>query len=188
MFNFKSILNIVALILVINVSGYSQKEAVILYNSQPVKVELSDQGKINSFIGLVPGYMAGFNLAPVTNAKLAVIDEPQAVKKEDANQNAGYAIVSSEKIELQYKSNFATLDKSIINKLNDIAAYMKLNPGLKILITAHSPNGKGSKLISNRLASAIAYLGIKGVNPDNIRTEVQQSNTSADILSIYYLS
>lgn len=188
MLKFKSILFVVVLIVSFTSSSNAQKEAVILYNSQPVKVELSEEGKINSFIGLVPGYMIGYKIIPPANAKPLVIDELNEKPEEKVEQNKGYAVISSEKIELRYKSNFATLDKSIINKLNEIAAYLKLNPGLTLLITAYSTDGAGSKLISNRLASAIAYLGIKGVNPDLIRTEIHQNSSSVDILGVYYLN
>jgi outer membrane protein OmpA-like peptidoglycan-associated protein len=187
MINLKSSIIIVTLSALITSSGFSQKEAVILYNSQPVKVELSETGNISAFIGLFPGYMVGYKLLPTAES----VNEPiitEKIVESAVDQNAGYAIVSSETIELQYKPNFATLDKALINKLNVIAARLKLNPKLKILITAHTGSQNQSRLSINRLASAIAYLGIKGISPDRIKSETQESANLIDVMVINYLS
>ena len=146
MINLKYAFYIVALSFFISTSSFSQKEAVILYNSQPVKVELSEKGNINSFIGLMPNYMRGYDLSPTKSLKTTPITEK--IVESEVDQNAGYAIVSAESVELQYKPNFATLDRALINKLTDIATRLKLNPKLKILITAYTANQNISKLSS----------------------------------------
>lgn len=165
--------------------NHAQKESVILYNSQPVKVELSEKGNIKSFIGLVPGYMNGYILSTVNSEEKAEeVNEPAAT--EVLKDNAGYAVVSTERIELRYPANFATLDKATINTLNEISARLKQDPELKILITAHTRDQQKSTLSTNRLASATAYLGIKGIRPDRIRSEIQKSTEMLDILTINY--
>jgi hypothetical protein len=186
MINSKFLTIAVVSILLISTNVYSQKESVILYNSQPVKVELSDLGTINAFIGLVPGYMAGYDLTPSESVNSTIVSEQ--IEEAPVNQNAGYAIVSAESIELQYQPNFATLDKALINKLNDIAARLKSNYKLKILITAQSSNQTEGKLTKNRLASAVAYLGIKGISPDRIKSEIQEGSNFMDVIVINYLN
>jgi len=167
-------------------SLFSQTESVILYNSQPVKVELTNEGHIQSFIGLVAGYMEGYGLvAAPTDVAPIIVEEPILPT---VTKNAGYAIISIERIELNYKPNFATLDKSIINELDKVAAKLKADPNSKILLTAHTLNQEKNKISTNRLASAIAYLGIKGVHPDRIQSEVQRSESLIDVLAINYLN
>ena len=186
MIKIKHSIYILAIFALSAVNGYSQKESIILYNSQPVKVELSEKGNIKSFIGLVPGYMVGFDLTPTESVKTLAVEEKSEAT--DNGQNAGYAIVSTETIELQYQPNFATLDKALINKLNEVSARLRLNPKLKILITAHAVSQNKSKLTTNRLASAIAYLGLKGISPERIKTETQESLNFVDIVVINYLN
>jgi len=67
----------VALFLFANSSVNAQKETVILYNSQAVKVELSQKGTIQSFISVVPDYMAGYDVDVQPNGVIPeVIEEP----------------------------------------------------------------------------------------------------------------
>ena len=172
-------------------NSYSQSESIILYNSQPVKVELTDKGQIYSFIGLVPGYMIGYDLPMSSNTK-SINTTPETIMDEEPfvdviKKNASYAIVSTEKLELDYKANFATLEKSTINKLNDIAAKLKSEPNTRVLLTAHNLSQGEKKLTSNRIASAKAYLGIKGIHPDRIKTEIQKSSVLIDVIAVNYL-
>ncbi|MDF1698175.1 MAG: hypothetical protein P1U56_20170, partial [Saprospiraceae bacterium] len=127
--------------LVVCTSVHSQKETVILYNSQPVKVELSEKGNIQSFIGLMPGYMAGYDLSPAIN----IPSNENVVDLADVEQK-GYDIISINRIQLNYKPNFATLDKAVIDQLNTVAAKMRTSPEQRVLLTAHTTDQKQSKL------------------------------------------
>ncbi len=167
-------------------STCAQEESVILYNSQPIKVELTQTGKILSFIGLVPGYMEGYDIQtnPIEVAP-DVIAEPIL---KPSIKNAGYAVVSIERVELKYKPNFATLNQSVINKLNKVAAKLKADSHAKILLTAHTLSKNKNKLTTNRIASAIAYLGIKGIHADRIQSDVQKSENLIDVIAVNYLN
>ncbi len=170
-----------------SISGvYSQKESVILYNSQAVKVQLSQKGTIESFISVVPDYMSEYNIEV---KPIEVIPEKieESILPKSTAKNADYAVVSTDRVELKYKPNFATLDKSVINKLNEVAAKLKADPNAKILLTAHSTSKIKSKLTTNRLSSAIAYLGIKGILSYRIQTDIQQSENLVDVIALYYL-
>lgn len=162
-----------------------EPESVILYNSQAVKVVLSQEGQIQSFIGVVPDYMTEFaqTSSPV-DAVPAEVKEPVV---SETTKNAGYAVVSSERLELKYKSNFATLDKSIIDELDVVAAKLKEDPNAKLLLTAFTPDQEKNKLSTNRLNSAITYLGIKGILSYRIQTDVQKSDSLVDVLTVNYL-
>lgn len=181
-------------------SSTSEKEKIILYNSQPVKVELVGD-RIKSFVGEAPAnYMDGYNLEQTHKIKPTIITPTQivvvqnevlqgeAMQKEDV-VNGSYAIVSNEKIILNYKSGFATLDKAMINKLNEISLYLKSNTGINVLLTSHhiSDNATGSKLAENRLGAAVAYLKIKGISLNRIKTDTQKRSGLKDVIAVNYL-
>ncbi|MEM9549188.1 MAG: hypothetical protein AAGA77_24590 [Bacteroidota bacterium] len=167
-------------------NGNAQKESVILYNLQPVKVELSEKGEIESFIKTVPGHMDGYSIKPDP-----IVVQPTEIKKPVlpvTAKNAEYKVVSTEREELTYKTNFATLDRSAISKLNKIAAKLKADPNAKLLLTAHKLNADKSVLVSNRLESAVSYLGIKGILSYRIQTDIQISEKLKDVIAINYLN
>jgi len=188
MINLKQATSLVAfLFFILSLTSAQTTEKVILYNSQPVKVGLSDKGEIQSFIGVVPGYMAGFELSTKEEVKV----NPKVVEKPilpPSTQNAAYKVVSTEKEELEYQPNFAILDKATIDKLNVISAKLTADPNAKILLTAHTVSKEKDKLAANRLASAIAYLGLKGINPSRIQSETQQNAAQVDIVMVNYLN
>ena len=188
MINFKPAALCVAFAIITASNAYSQSQAetVILYNSQAVKVELTDNGKIQSFVGIVPGYMEGYDLS--TNSVEVVpttIDEPIFPS---SARNADYSVVSVERVELKYRPSFALLDKTIIDELNNLSARLKADPNVKILLTAYTTDKMKNKLSTNRLASAIAYLGIKGIQQDRIQSDVQRSDSLINILTVNYLN
>lgn len=186
MINFKPAALCVAFAIITASNAYTQTEAVILYNSQAVKVELTENGQIQSFVGVVPGYMDGYDLSTNTVEVIpTTIDEPIF---SESVRNADYSVVSTEHIELKYKPSFALLDKVIINELNKISARLKADPNAKILLTAHTSDKMKNKLTTNRLASAIAYLGIKGIQQDRIQSEVQRSDSMINIITVNYLN
>ena len=167
-------------------STFGQKKTVILYNSQPVKVELSQKGTIETFIEVVPDYMAGYEL------KTEVIEVmPTSVENPvlpEMSTNARYDIVSTEREELIYKEDFATLTRDVIGKLNHIAARMKADPNVKVLLTAHTASDKNKKLTDNRLDSATTYLRLKGIQKARIKSEIQQSVSLANVIAVNYLN
>jgi len=186
----------VALFLVISI-GTAQEESVelaenekvILYNSQPVKVQLEGD-KIKSFVGVVPeGYMAGFELVekkvlPVT----PLVPSAAPVVKEEL-VNANYSILLNKKIHLNFKPGYATLDRAMINKLNEIATELKSDKSKSLLLTTHFDEEKATSvmLAENRLKAAIAYLDIKGIPESRIRTERQTVNGLSDLVAVNFL-
>jgi outer membrane protein OmpA-like peptidoglycan-associated protein len=186
--NFKLILLFGSLMFFTLSNLHSQSEKIILYNSQPVKVELSDSGQILSFIGLVPGYMDGYDLSTEPGKVIAMPTKVEEPIIPVSAKNALYDVVSNEREELEYKPNFATLDKTIINKLNAIAAKLNADPNTKILLTAHKASLESNRLTANRLASAIAYLGLKGVSAERIQTEILKNENLHDVIAVNYFN
>jgi outer membrane protein OmpA-like peptidoglycan-associated protein len=163
-------------------------DKVILYNSQPVKVKLEGD-KIKSFIGEASAdYMEGYTLV---DKKVAYSPSTpiQKVIESESTANANYAIVSNEKVLLNYKKGYATLDKAMINKLNEIALLLNSEPGTRVLMTAHlsDTDDKSSKLSDNRLGAATAYLKIKGVSLNRIQIETQSNSSLSDVIAVNYL-
>ena len=167
----------------------SSNEKVILYNSQPVLVDLEGD-KIKSFIGEAPSdYMAGYDVTQRQVTNPSAITPIQKVITSESFTNAEYAVMSNEKVHLNYKSGYATLDKAMINKLNDIATFLKSEPNTKVLLTSHLSSNtlKESKLSDNRLGAATAYLKIKGISLDRIQTETQNQSGLVDLIAVNYL-
>ena len=184
--NLKTTAFLFSLSLCIVTSSFGQKKTVILYNSQPVKVELSKKGSIETFIEVVPDYMAGYDLnTEVIEVVPTTVENPVLP---EMSTNARYAIVSTEREELIYKEDFATLTRDVIGKLNAISAKMKADPNVKVLLTAHTTSYQNQKLTDNRLASATTYLRLKGIQKARIKTEIQQSESLANVIAVNYLN
>jgi len=191
----------VFLFLFFSLSAMTQKEAVILYNNTPIKVELEGD-KIKTIISEVPGHMKGYDttkkekVKPVVTAKL---DQPSSngtvvstTKTDvvDNKPNAAYPIKTSENIYLYYKPNYATLSKEIINDLNKVIARMAEDPNIRISISANRVTGKPTttKLAQNRLKAAKTYIRIKGIDESRILTELNITDTTnVDQLTLNFL-
>lgn len=171
-------------------ASISENGKIILYNSKPVIVKLSGD-KIKSFIGEAPAkYMDGYNTGIFNRGKQVVKNSIEnIIISETVEVNADYAIISNKKVLLNYQEGFATLDKAMINKLNEISLHLKSDTGAKVLLISHhiSDNATGSKLAENRLGAAVAYLKIKGISLDRIKTDTQKSSVLKDVISVNYL-
>ena len=166
----------------------ASSEKIILYNSQPVKVQL-DGDKIKSFVGEASSeYMEGYTLSDKKIAPVASTSIQKVISSE-SKTNAEYAILSNEKILLNYKVGYATLDKAMINKLNEIAMLLNAEPQTKVLLTSHlsDTSEKTSKLSDNRLGAATAYLKIKGVSLNRIQIETQTNSSLSEVIAVNYL-
>ena len=171
-------------------ASISENGKIILYNSKPVIVKLSGD-KIKSFIGEAPAkYMDGYNTGIFNRGKQVVKNSIEnIIISETVEVNADYAIISNKKVLLNYQEGFATLDKAMINKLNEISLHLKSDTGAKVLLISYhiSDNATGSKLAENRLGAAVAYLKIKGISLDRIKTDTQKSSVLKDVISVNYL-
>lgn len=182
---------VVAVLLVVS-STSSQEDKIILYNSTPVKVQLAGD-KIAAFVGEAPvGYMEGYNLATPNKV---IVESPSApiVAESSASNgnlvNGQYKVMTNERILLNYKVGYATLDKAIINALDEVALRLKADPAGLVLLTAHSKeeSSDAEKLSANRLSSAQTYLKIKGISLDRIQTEAVAGVNLNDVVAINFM-
>ncbi len=168
-------------------SAQNAQETIILYNSQPISVELSDVGKILNFYGLMPGYMSGYDLGvPSLPAADVVVDEIDPTFTNEST-NAEYNILSTERFTLEFMSGYATLSSANINTLNNIAAQIRSGVRTKVLITVYKSSNDNSTLIENRLNSTLTYLSIKGISESQIMTEIRESEALSDAITVNYL-
>jgi len=171
-----------------SMNAQSQKDATILYNSQPVEVQLSEAGRILAFYGLSPNYMAGYDLGPSKATQQSITDiqlvEPGFT---NSSQNAEYDVVSRDRVDLSFNDGFATLSQSTIGQLNEVSKKVLAEGYAKVLVTAYSSAEKSEKLLQNRLNSVITYLNIKGLSSDQVVTEVRESAALTDTVSINYI-
>lgn len=182
---------LVAVLFVVS-STSSQEDKVILYNSTPVKVQLAGD-KIAAFVGEAPAdYMQGYDLATPNKIRLKSPHTP-IVSESDGSEgnlvNGQYKVMSNERILLNYKMGYATLDKAIINALDEVALRLKADPDGLVLLTAHSKedSSDATTLSSNRLSSAQTYLKIKGISLDRIQTESVAGVNLTDVVSINFM-
>ena len=67
-------------------------------------------------------------------------------------------------------------------------AKLKADPNAKLLLTAHTLTKEKNVLTTNRLDSAIAYLGIKGILSYRIQTDIQISGTLKNVVAVNFLN
>jgi len=184
--NVRTLLGIVFFLATVVSPLISQQESVILYNSQPVKVVLSGD-KIISFVGTVPDYMNGYDLE--RNDIKIIADNTSDPVMTDEVRNAEYAILSTERVMLEYESAQATLDRAAIADLNEISAKMKKDPQVKLLLTGHYiSTSKVSQVTNdNRIASIKTYLSIKGIDESRIEVGNLESEALQNTVAINFL-
>ena len=177
-----------SLTLVTATKAQESKDATILYNSQPVKVELSKLGGILTFYGFVPDYMAGYDLGTpkVANTEDA-IDIITPITFDNNSKNAEYGVVSSERLSVKFQPGFATLSSESIATLNGVAQKFSQRQIAKVLITIYRGANDNEKLLQNRLASTVSYLNLKGVETEKIITEVMEGIELTNNISINFI-
>lgn len=166
----------------------AQKETVILYNSNPVEVELSQDGKIAAFVGNADGYMAGYDLVkpptPLQKNAGTVVSTSLA---ENIETPRGYDILSKERIFLEFNAGQAVLSKGVVDQLNTIASTLKRTPEYKALLTFHVSKDDLSTLDDNRMNAIKIYLGLKGASPARFKVEHVPAAGLKDAVAVNYL-
>jgi len=177
----------VAAVTNISFSQSDQEPSVILYNSQPVEVELSSSGQILTFYGLLSNYMDAYiDVAPIATVQPTVVSDIDPFFT-NTSKNAEYDVVSNERLTLNFDSGFATLSDESIRTLNTIPSRLRSSEYTKVIVTAYTGTDSNEKLIENRLKSALQYLMIKGVEESQVRTEILEGQALSDKLTINYI-
>lgn len=162
------------------------KEAVILYNSQPVKAEITTDGNVNQIISEEPDFLKGFTLK-VQDYGQFVEAQPNLFEKEKVLLNSqSYTIQSKEVASIRFTPSFATLSDEAISSLDGIIAILRTEPNTKINLEtiARLDDGIVSK---NRFNTIKTYLKLKGIDSDRISFDTLIGDKEVHDVKIYFL-
>jgi outer membrane protein OmpA-like peptidoglycan-associated protein len=175
----------VSLLTGITLFSQNTKEAVILYNSQPVKAEITSDGNVNKIISEVPDFLKGFTLKVQDYGQF--IAEKQDTKSETiVPSSQSYAIVGKEFKLVRFEPTFATLSDEAIVELDKIIAHLRQEPNEKAVLVTLSR--LESALISkNRQNSIRTYLKIRGIDPERVLFESLLGEKDVDEVKVHFL-
>ena len=159
------------------------KEAVILYNTQPVRAEITTDGQVNRIIREEPDYLKGF--------QLKIQDYGQFIEKQseplvNAPKSQPYAIFASDYKLVKFETNHATLSDDAIDVLEAIVVNMRSTPELRIVLVSLSKLDN-SLVTKNRLNSIRSYFKIRGIDTSRILIESLLGEIDVDEIKIHHL-
>lgn len=165
--------------------GQTTKEAVILYNSLPVKAEITSDGNVNRVISEEPDFLKGFTLKVQDYGQLvAQREEVQKVNPVASSQS--YSINAGELASVKFDPDYATLSDETISTLDQIIALLKADNQAKISLETISK--LNTALISaNRFNSIRTYLKIKGIDSNRISFQSLVGDTDVNQVKIYLI-
>jgi outer membrane protein OmpA-like peptidoglycan-associated protein len=158
------VLGLLSVMAALTLCAQQSKEAVILYNSEAVKAQITQSGDVIRIIKPEPDYLAGFKLISYNYeevfAQAALVPESEKIK--------AYDVVSAEGTDIYFESGFATLSRDAITRLDGIVNILKASPSAKILISEFIQN-ENDQLAKNRINSVKKYLQIKGIGERKVQ-------------------
>lgn len=145
-------------------------EAVILYNSQAVRANITPQGDVKDIIREEPDFLKGFELKIQDYGQFIAIQEKEVAKKIESVASSGNYPVKKEYKTVYFEKDRATLTDETIAHLDQIIAYLREHSDVKIIAMTLSKfeNGLVSK---NRLNSIRTYFKIRGIGEERILFE-----------------
>lgn len=202
--NFPRFVTFVSTVLLTAQAGYSQdsKDAVILYNTEPVLAHISKSGDVYRIIKDESDFLKGFTLE--------VPDYEKFLKQKEATKVVSATAASSQNIAIEPpvtgntiplpKSNYdildfslggfyfaegqATLNADAIGILDNVIIYTQANPDKKIHFNLMKDASQGKRLIKNRTNAILTYLKLRGVNIDDI-TFLEDNNLTSNYTEFY---
>jgi hypothetical protein len=164
------------------------KESVILYNSVPVRAEITSDAEIKRVIKEEPDYLKGFSLKIqdygqfVDQNKAKVTTDTETLPGE--NKETG-EIEEAVFVEIVFDPGFATLSDQSVDNLDAIIKRLKNEPDLTVLMRALSLKTDGS-VTRNRLNSIKTYFRLRGIAQERVLIEKLQGDRDADEVKIFY--
>lgn len=170
-------------------SSFAQatKEAVILYNSLPVKAEITSDGHVNQIISEEPDFLKGFTLK-VQDYGQFVATQPKLVVESDNTLpgSQSYTVQSKEAASVRFTPSYATLSDEAIASLDGIIAILQAEPNTKVNLETITRLDSG--LVSkNRFNTIRTYLKLKGIDPDRISYDTLIGEKEVNDVKIYFL-
>ncbi|MBK6497939.1 MAG: hypothetical protein IPJ39_03885 [Saprospiraceae bacterium] len=165
--------------------GQATKEAVILYNSLPVKAEITTDGNVNRIISEEPDFLKGFTLKVQDYGQF--VAQTEAPKKNDpVASSQSYSINAGELASVKFDPDYATLSDETISTLDQIIALLKDDNQAKISLETISK--LNTALVSkNRFNSIRTYLKIRGIDPERISFQSLVGDTDVNQVKIYLI-
>lgn len=181
------VLLMISAVFSLSVQAQTTKEAVILYNSQPVRAKIASDGEVISIIRDEPDYLKGFVLKIQDYGQFLVdqqqikTEETQAVSETTANQTSKPA-----HIVVPFESDFAILSDLAITRLDSVVQHLKENPYSKVVIRTLSTIEE-SLVDKNRLNSIRTYLKIRGIAHERITYETLGGDRDVNEVTIEFI-
>ena len=186
MFNTNSprfVVLLTAMLLSLTVAGQQTKEALILYNTQPVKAEVTSTGEVVKVISQEPDQLQGFTLKVMDYAKY--LDEANK-EKQTLPASQAYSIESVDGILVPFDSGHATLSDVAISRLDEVIRELNADSRAVALIRTFSVINE-SPLHKNRLSSIKTYFKIRGIGESRFVFENLIGERNFDEIKISFL-
>lgn len=159
------------------------KSAVILINSVPYNVLLSNDGEIKQIQGEAIGYMKGY-VRSADEFDIPSIDRSIEIA---SNVKEGSAVRSDRSMVI-FEANYATLADDAPGILDKVADGFDNTSGEKVMITAFkSEKNQDNTLFTNRIKTIRTYLELKGIPVSKVISEVVVSSALKDKVSLTYI-
>jgi hypothetical protein len=185
-------LSVLAFFAVNAVAGAQEtKESVILYNSVPVRAEITKDAEIKRIIKEEPDYLKGFSLKIQDYGQFVDQDKTKVAATAEAENNEAGKMDEAGKteeavfVEIVFDPGFATLSDQSVDRLDAIIKRLKNEPDLTVLIRALSLKTDGS-VTRNRLNSIKTYFKLRGIAQERVLIEKLQGDRDADEVKIFY--
>jgi hypothetical protein len=165
------------------------KEAVILYNSVPVRAEITNDAQVKRVIREEPAYLKGYSLKIQDYGEFVDQSEekPSQVVVDSSQQTVGKTITEEDgSVEIIFDPGFATLSDQSVYRLDGVVKRLKNDAALFVTLRALSLKSDGS-VTKNRLNSIKTYLRLRGVEQGRVLIEKLQGDRDADEVKIFFM-
>jgi hypothetical protein len=154
------------------------KNTVILYNVVPLRVDLNQDGTIQTIYGEDTKFLKGYTIVrPQTSGESS-----------EYAQNKGYYVVSKENFNLNFSTNSAVLSENAVKDL-DKSADMAFFGDHRIMVSSYKPTDdpKSKTLFKNRMNACLMYLELKGVAKDKIIINEEGLQSSEEFIKLTFV-
>ncbi|MEZ4912330.1 MAG: hypothetical protein R2774_15890 [Saprospiraceae bacterium] len=181
--------------------GQDGKDAVILYNTEPVLAHISKSGDVYRIIREEPDFLKGFTLQipdyerylhEKNASSSAVVQKSKDVKEVmphvyEVNSDlpvANYDVLDFSLGGFSFAESQATLSADAISVLDNIVIYTQTNPNKRIHFNLMKDATNSKRLIKNRSNAILTYLKLRGVDLNDI-TFLEDNKLSSNYVEFY---
>lgn len=178
-------------LLMIGMTSTAQKlkESVILYNLQPVRALIDENGNIVKIIAYYPDYLSNQKIdVPEYDRDIRNVPTDERIIPSVVVEHEKEIILSKDKMmTLHFDKDMAVLSSRVRNELDVVVDVLKANPSMKI--SAMTLSLDDNELVSkNRQNSVKAYLKIRGISENRFSFKSYFSDIETSEVKIQFLS